>query len=355
MRHGILSGFARFWEERIARTALARHRPRQITRRITQLYLAAAAVGLLAAGQAAWAAEPNNDPLSATEVPLAPGSNQVEISDGLNGADGRLDTLLGHFDASYASALASDDDGSPLGNGQASALFGLPLEPNGAVYVSVTGAGDEGFVGNHALMGAYRIIFDIYDASGNLLESTDCPDSFGGAASGCVDSLAPNGLDNFWLNPDPARAGGSVDVVIDNVLGAGDGDALDFWRFTGLPAGTPFVLEVIASEFDPLLGLFDSDNPAAGPIDTDGGPAVLPRLEGSVPDDGQLLAGVTGLADTGFVGEHIQVGAYTLRVTVVPEPAAGVLLAMGLAAVLWLRHPAAVRRLSSRRSSCPAT
>lgn len=293
----------------------------------------AALVLVALSGVPVQATEPNDEPAGASEVPLPPGSNSVEVMDSLDGTAGRINTLLGHFDPTYGTLYAQDDDGSPAGDGTASALFQRPVEGDGSFFVRVTGAGDSGFEGLHSLSGAYRIRFDVYDSGGGLLESTYCPDSFGGGAGDCLDSLEPTGMDNHWLNADPNRVGGHVDVVIDNLLGAGTGDALDFWRFTGLPAGLPFMAEIVASEFDSRLGLFDGEVEARPLGDS---VAMLTSLSGTVPGSGELLVGVTGESDIDFLGEHAEAGNYTLRVVVVPEPTAWALASVAAASCGWM-------------------
>ncbi len=299
--------------------------------RISPHWARLAAMVVLASSSVAVAVhgtEPNDEPAGATVVPLPPGANSVEIMDSLDGTAGRINTLLGHFDPTYSTLFAQDDDGSPAGDGTASALLQRPVESDGSFFVRVTGAGDSTFQGLHALSGAYRIRFDVHAAGGELLESTYCPDSFGGGGSNCLDSLEPTGMDNHWLNADPNRIGGHVDVIIDNLVGAGTGDALDFWRFTGLPAGLPFRAEIVPSGFDSRLGLFQGEVDA-GALGDPG--SVFPSILGTVPGSGELVIGVTGEPDVDFLGEHAEAGNYALRVVVVPEPAAWALAGVGAA------------------------
>jgi hypothetical protein len=156
----------------------------------------------------------------------------------------------------------------------------------------------------------------------------------GGATNGdCQDSLYPSEVDNHWLNPDPSREGGTANVHIDNVVGPGSGDSMDFWLLADLPVDQPFVAAITDAGFDPVLGQFDGEVQVA--VDGDG--TTLPQLEGHVPASGQLLLGVTGFDDLAFEGEHTQVGPYTLRVCIIPEPTSVVLLALGGLALLLAR------------------
>ncbi len=110
--------------------------------------------------------------------------------------------------------------------------------------------------------------------------------------------------------------------------GGGDPDSMDFWEFT-LEAGTDFRAEIIAAEFDPVIGWFDD----AGDLiiyNDNGGQGLLSKITGTVPSSGSVIIGVTGYPDFGFTASHSQSGEYTLEV--IPEPATlGLLLIGGLA------------------------
>ncbi len=89
----------------------------------------------IAATAAVRATEINNSLGTATVLP----SGQRSVTDTLDGDVGRPDTILGHYNSSYTTLLGSDDNGSPLGDGTASAMLGVPLDANGGVYFRITG------------------------------------------------------------------------------------------------------------------------------------------------------------------------------------------------------------------------
>jgi hypothetical protein len=114
------------------------------------------------------------------------------------------DTLLGvrdHFGFIYA----TDDDGSPLGDGLASGLTDVPTN-SGLIEFAITGFTDSDFVGSHIELGRYEVFVDVYD----FFE--DPVDSFSEFRR-----LQPGDVHEFsYFNPD--WIGGSYDVYIDNTV-----------------------------------------------------------------------------------------------------------------------------------------
>lgn len=287
---------------------------------------------LLSASARATAApifEPNNTRPQATV--LNPGT--FVVNDSLNGAPGRADTLLGQFDSSYHTLIRSDNNSSPLGNGFASKLTGVPLGDNGSAYFSITGAGDTNFTGNHSQSGKYYVQFDLYDASHNFFKTLSLE----------YESVEPGMFDNIWIDPplvpEPERVGGTVDITVNNLVGPGTGDSLDFFWFSGLQPGQAFTATLTTSTFDALIAQFDAlgnllaqSNPLAG----------IQTFNGLADAQGRALLAVTGRADVNFKGEHAAAGTYTLAIvpTLVPEPGTAGLLAVGgaSAALVWRRR-----------------
>jgi len=287
---------------------------------------------LLSASARATAApifEPNNTRPQATV--MNPGT--FVVNDSLNGAAGRADTLLGQFDSSYHTLIRSDNNSSTLGNGFASKLTGVPLGDNGSAYFSITGAGDTNFTGNHTQSGKYYVQFDLYDASHNFFKTLSLE----------YESVEPGMFDNIWIDPplvpEPERVGGTVDVTINNLVGPGTGDSLDFFWFSGLQPGQAFTATLTTSTFDALIAQFDAlgnllaqSNPLAG----------IQTFNGLADAQGRALFAVTGRADVNFKGEHAAAGTYTLAIvpTLVPEPGTAGLLAVGgaFAALVWRRR-----------------
>jgi hypothetical protein len=159
------------------------------------------------------------------------------------------------------------------------------------------------------------VVFETFSSAGEFMETVRVCDSF---------SLGDR-LDYFWLDPLPARIGGTVHVDIDNLYACGEGDPRDFWRFTGLPPGSPFIALITSATFDTLLGDYGDDGTLRFVDDNSGG-GFLSRLAGTVPASGELVLAVSGAGDEHFNGEHFQSGQYTL--VVIPEPPTTWLAAM---------------------------
>ena len=278
---------------------------------------AAAVVGAVAGG--AQAIEPNDD--FASRTVLAPGEMIVSdsIFDGVFVNDNPPDTYLGAFDES-GTLIDYDDDSSFLGDSLASALIDVPVNPDGSIHLAVTGFGDTDFDGliddggNVELQtesGEFDLFVDVYNADVDLIASIGLPRVLAEGDVVFVD-LEPSdfglaGLDETF----------TYDALIDNTPPRG-GD-VDFFTFTGLPAGSGFEAEVVDGDLDTFLGLFDSDGELIG-FDDDGGDVLLSKLQGTVPDDGQVHLAVSGYGDFAFIGGHFEFGDYTLSV-VIPEPA----------------------------------
>lgn len=276
----------------------------------------------------------NNTPAKATKL----SAGQLVVHDDLNGNVGRPDTLLGAYDPAFRTLSASDDNSSAAGNGTASKLVGVPLRSNGSAYFRVTGKEDATFVGDHAQSGSYSVRYELFDAQGVLFKTV--PLEF--------ENVAPGMVDNVWLDPpntaEPQRAGGTVNVTINNIVGPGTGDSLDFFLFSGLLPNQKFDAMVTGAEFPALLGLFNTQTRLLLSSNSD----IMPGLVGFADSQGRVLVGVSGKPDSLFKGEHAEVGDYSVEIIpVVPEPSAGVLLIVGGAlAGFWAR-----RRRQSRRTA----
>ncbi len=260
--------------------------------------------------------EPNNT--KATATILDPGT--FAVTDSLSANSGRPDTLLGHMNAAFNTLYATNDNGSPLGNGFASQLVDVPLDHNGAAYFAVTGAGDTSFIGAHAQSGQFYVQFDLYDSSQNFFKTLPLE----------YESVDPGMIDFIWIDPpsvfEPERVGGTVTVTIQNIVGPGSGDSLDFFWFSGLEPNQQFTA-MLSADFDAQLGLFGGFGNAL----LDSSDAATPTITGFADGLGRALLGVTGKGDTSFGGVHAEEGDYTLSLVpfVVPEPASISLLALG--------------------------
>lgn len=246
------------------------------------------------------ATEPNET--FATATLLSPGV-LVVADDLATLPSGNPDTLLGVRNL-LGAVYAIDDDNSPVGNGYASGLGGVPTN-SGSIDFSVTGYTDEGFVGNHSEGGPYRVFIDVYDFFDDFVEQIT------------VDRvMQPGVVDDFYYEGDFDWNGGSYDVYIDNTTGSVLGD-VDFFTFSGLTPGAQFTAKTadpLASGADTLLGLFDEFGQRTD-FDDDGGGGLLSQLTGVVPANGALTFAVTGTGDLGFSGDHNWDGGYELRLT----------------------------------------
>jgi hypothetical protein len=260
--------------------------------------------------------EPNNSVATATIL----NSGQYSVTDSLSADSGRPDTLLAHYSADNQTFFGSDDNSSPLGNGYASQLVDVPLDNNGGAYFRVTGAPDTSFVGAHSQAGQYYVQFDLYDSNHNLFKTLPLE----------YEDVAPSSYDFVWVDPpnvfEPERVGGTVTVTIQNIVGPGTGDSLDFFWFSGLQPNQQFTA-MLSADFDARLGLF------GGPGNTlqqsNGDPT--PTITGFTDGLGRALFAITGLDDMGFGGVHAEVGDYSLSLVpyIVPEPASLSLAALG--------------------------
>jgi hypothetical protein len=264
--------------------------------------------------------EPNNSPAAAFSLP----GGQLVVSDDLNEYKGRPDTILGHYDPAYSTLLDENDDAPGVGNGFASQLLDVPLRTNGSAYFSVTGAPDSAFAGAHAQFGKYSITYDVFSPTHVPVKSLTE-----------LEWVTPGMVDNMWLDPDESLSnwtGYTVDVTVNNLVGPDSGDSLDFFLFTGMQPFVPFTARLTSVQFDAIIGLFDGLNNLVATGELVNG--VL-TLEGITDGLGRVKIGVTGLGDDDFLGEHSQVGMYTLEIepVLVPEPGSAVLLATGAALV----------------------
>jgi len=284
------------------------------------------------------AAEPNNTPPTATTLP----GGQLIVDDSLDGTPGRPDTRLGIFDPSFTTLQLVDDNSSSLGNGFASQLIGIPLRSNGSLYFQMTGGPDIAFADLHLESGKYAWYLDVRDPNGNVVPSLSKWQN---------DELSPMTSDTEWLDPavspdpgNPNWVGYTADITLNNVIGPGTGDSLDFWLFTGLAPFQEFTA-TFAGEFAGLIAQYNAANVRIAQTNAFD---AIPTLTGTADLLGRVKIGVSAVGDTNFTGAHVAAGDYTLTLAVVPEPGSVILAGLGAAGVwFWLRQNRSRRRSNS--------
>jgi hypothetical protein len=99
-----------------------------------------------------------------------------------------------------------------------------------------------------------------------------------------------------------------------------DGD-VDFYRFTA-KQGEVVVAEILTSQLDTVLGIYNRDSGALLAVDDDSGPGPLSKITFTVPADGEYAVAVSTFPDFEFKGISTGTGRYVLRVAPPPAPPA---------------------------------
>lgn len=291
------------------------------------------------------------------------------------------DTVAGVFSAGAPQTYNDDDGGDefPLSSGFGS-LFRYLSPGSGTYHIGVSGTGDEEFDGDgsglgHVESGRYALTVGRVNPAvlgGDFLDTEPVNDGFPGQTfppftfplSNCVGPCVPDVI--------PLGASGAAVAVSELLEFDIDFYELDLSAGQVLSAMTAPLADLSTTFDSPdtVLALFDSagnklvENDDAGnegehsvefdlasdnPFDSGGirGSA----LRALIPADGKYYLGVTGFSDADFRGSHGEVGRYALLVGVaVPEPAAILLISVGVAGVLGLMKRQ--RQFSSSLSLC---
>jgi hypothetical protein len=99
---------------------------------------------------------------------------------------------------------------------------------------------------------------------------------------------------------------------------------VDFFKFTGMPAGTIVRVDVEGVDTgkgtlsDPYLGYFDTDCTTRIAFDDDSGGGLNSRLIFTIPDSGQFVLAASSCCDEYFDGTGGSSGTYQLTVTLAP-------------------------------------
>jgi hypothetical protein len=138
--------------------------------RIAKAAIILAAMGL-AAGQAMGSFEPNDD--FASRAVLDPGVTTVSDSITAGVAGSGPDTTLAAFTAG-GSLIEVNDDGSPLGDGRASALYQIAVNSDGTIRLKVSGYPDlDPMDGNDDDWGTPHLESGPFDLSVTVFDSGD--------------------------------------------------------------------------------------------------------------------------------------------------------------------------------------
>ncbi|KPK79959.1 MAG: hypothetical protein AMJ81_12595 [Phycisphaerae bacterium SM23_33] len=255
--------------------------------------------------------EPNDD--FGSRAVLDPSVRTVSDSLTAGAPGGGPDTTLGAFTAA-GSLIEYNDDGSPYGDGYASALYDVSVNADGSIRLKVSGAQDYDFDGSddywgtpHEQAGPYDLYVTVFDSGDVQIGSH--------ALNG---TLTAGGVLSHTLSGYGYGASDYFQALIDNTPGGAE-DRMDWMTFTGLSAGAHFEARTVAvaGQFDTVLGWFDNDGVVIE-YDDDGAGGLFSRIGGTVPGDGKLNLTVTGYADFLFQGDHSQSGNYTLELLLPP-------------------------------------
>ncbi len=253
----------------------------------------------------ALAAEPNDTFAQATLLD----AGTLSISDNLLPGTGLApDTYLGAFDPdgfdAFEHLLADDDDSSTFGNGSASGLTNIGVNPDGSIRLIVTGDGDLDFVGEHEETGGYKAFVEVFNAAGSPIDEFSV-----------TDTLQPD-VSNQHLFSNNSWVGGNFSINLNNTVDGFTGGDVDFFTFTGLTPNAMFSAETLSvGNIDTLLGWYNNVGTLLAQ-DDDSGTGVWSRLTGNVPANGQLTFAVTGNGDEQFTGGHAQQEFYDLQLTI---------------------------------------
>jgi hypothetical protein len=99
----------------------------------------------------------------------------------------------------------------------------------------------------------------------------------------------------------------------------GDDGDVDFYRFTAR-RGEVIVAEILSSQLDTVLGIYDRRTGRLLAVDDDSGAGPLSRIAFTVPASGEYAVAVSTFPDFDFEGTSTGSGRYVLRVGPPPPP-----------------------------------
>lgn len=221
------------------------------------------------------------------------------------------DVVLGIFEDGVL--IETDDDGSFLGDGLASGLFGLDVGPNGVIDWAVSGYDDfnfdglsDDFGGPHDQFGAFEGFTQYYDADGGFA---------GSDYIGFYEFFS--GDEVFFGTEFPPPAAVTYDIFLDNTVGSdcqcGD---VDYQVVVGLTPGVEYEVRVTDADFDSILQTYDEfgtplqfndDDPVAG--------CCLSVITETADTSGAIYFAISEISDSNFDGSHTSFGFWEISVT----------------------------------------
>ena len=132
---------------------------------------------------------------------------------------------------------------------------------------------------------------------------------------------------DFWAEPnDSLRRAREIalpfnSIPVSRFTEISDPDDVDFFRFQA-SAGQVITAEILSSQLDTVIGLFNRRTGELLAADDDSGAGILSRLVFTVPADGEYAIAVSTFPDFEFDGGGEGAGRYVLSVTAAPATAA---------------------------------
>lgn len=240
-------------------------------------------------------------------------------ADGIEGVGGGLgfsgmDTTMGLGDGTGNPSTGlwfTDDDGSPLGNGYASALAGT-VNPDGSIEIFVSGYPDglDSSDDTPPFDGAYE-----YDGENNPIGHYEEGDYMMYVIFDVADPFAAV-YDEYFI---PAK-----EVFPDTDFFEWSENPYDFETSDPFPEGTPlrasvgYAYDTITGyDVDTVLVVLDESGNELG--FNDDAYSLNPIVDFSAPASGTFYVGISGYPDYDFLGEHEVTGEYELLVTLLGD------------------------------------
>jgi predicted outer membrane repeat protein len=288
----------------------------------------------------------------------------------------RITRLPDHGQVSSLSSITrgpANDNGSPMGNGFASRVTGIVNIPDeyqqGRVSLTVTGAGDAAFVGNHTQSGEFELYLDIEGEPAQVVRGViqpgqtktfDFRGTLGDSFVAWIDNVIPDspeappdtlmaqvlsrpsfvtyrpdanyqGVDSFSFQLIDVDGHAADEIVMTAYVGLGSVQAfaetkagwdvgMDLLRpFDGEFPRPTVVPSTLTVTIPPQHGAVSLDHgQILGGMNDDGGPfagSAASMLQGVVDAAGHLSLIVSGVGDSNLLGAHGQQGQFQLFVS----------------------------------------